>query len=116
MHTRPLATLAALAALLAGAVLLATPAWAHDKGALSTDPSTGQSVAGVPAEVVLTFAEPPLELGMAVQVIGPGGTDVAAGPPTPERQCRAPGDRGRSPRRPSCARCTGGSPPTTGTR
>ncbi len=83
-HTRAAArvtALAALAALLAGAVLLATPAWAHDE-LLSTDPATGQSVAGVPAEVVLTFAEPPLALGMAVQVIGPDGTDVAAGPPT----------------------------------
>ncbi len=75
-----LAAFAALAAV-AGAVLLATPAWAHDE-LLSTDPAAGQSVASVPAEVVLTFAEPPLGLGMAVQVIGPDGTDVAAGPPT----------------------------------
>lgn len=68
-------------AALVGVVLLASPAWAHDE-LLTTTPSAGQTVAAVPPEVVLTFAEPPLGLGLAVQITGPDGRDLAGGQPT----------------------------------
>ncbi len=70
----------ALLAGVAGAALAAAPAWAHDE-LVTTAPAAGQTVAAVPADVVLTFAEPPLALGLAVQVTGPDGTDLAAGKP-----------------------------------
>jgi methionine-rich copper-binding protein CopC len=71
----------ALLAALVGVVLLASPAWAHDE-LLTTTPTAGQTVPTVPPEVVLTFAEPPLGLGLAVQITGPDGSDLAGGHPT----------------------------------
>jgi methionine-rich copper-binding protein CopC len=65
---------------IAAQVLAAVPASAHDE-LVSTDPAPGSTVATVPSVVVLTFAEPPLTLGLGVDVTGPGGT-VSAGAPT----------------------------------
>lgn len=80
-HSR---TALAGAVLLGGAIavqaLVAAPASAHDE-LISTDPAAGSTVATVPSVVVLTFAEPPLTLGMGVDVTGPGGT-VSSGAPT----------------------------------
>jgi copper resistance protein C len=80
-HSR---TALAGAVLLGGAIVLqalaAAPASAHDE-LISTDPAAGSTVATVPSVVVLTFAEPPLTLGLGVDVTGPGGT-VSSGAPT----------------------------------
>jgi copper resistance protein C len=57
----------------------APPAWAHDV-LLHTAPTAGATVATVPPTVVLTFGEPALALGTAVEILGPAG-DVASGPP-----------------------------------
>ena len=57
----------------------APPAWAHDV-LLHTQPTAGAALANVPVTVVLTFGEPALALGTAVEILGPAG-DVASGPP-----------------------------------
>ncbi|HEY0239601.1 MAG TPA: copper resistance protein CopC, partial [Friedmanniella sp.] len=64
----------ALAALGAGLALtlVAAPAYAHDE-LKSTLPADGTSVATAPGQVVLTFEEPPVELGLQVVVTGPDG-------------------------------------------
>lgn len=69
----------AVAGALVVQVLLASPASAHDE-LLSTDPAAGSTVATAPETVVLTFAEPPLSLGMGVDVSGPSGS-VSLGAP-----------------------------------
>ena len=69
-----------LGGVIAAQVLAAGPASAHDE-LLSTDPAPDSTVAAVPSVVVLHFAEPPLTLGLGVDVTGPGGT-VSAGAPT----------------------------------
>ena len=74
-----LGAVTAVAGALVVQVLLATPASAHDE-LLSTDPAAGSTVATVPETVVLTFAEPPLSLGMGVDVSGPSGS-VSLGAP-----------------------------------
>jgi methionine-rich copper-binding protein CopC len=80
----PARTLVAAALLLGAAVAAqlaaAAPALAHDE-LVSTDPAAGSTVPAAPDEVVLTFAEPPLTLGLGVDVTGPGGT-VSTGAPT----------------------------------
>jgi len=64
---------------LAAQVLAAAPASAHDE-LLRTDPAAGSTVATVPSVVVLTFAEPPLALGLGVDVEGPAGSASAGAP------------------------------------
>jgi methionine-rich copper-binding protein CopC len=64
----------------AAQVLVAAPASAHDE-LLRTDPAAGSTVATVPSVVVLTFTEPPLTLGLGVDVEGPAG-GVSTGAPT----------------------------------
>ena len=80
-HSRTaLAGAVLLGGVIAAQALVAAPASAHDE-LVSTDPAAGSTVATVPSVVVLTFAEPPLTLGMGVDVTGPGGT-VSSGAPT----------------------------------
>ncbi|SDV03410.1 hypothetical protein SAMN04488544_3793 [Microlunatus sagamiharensis] len=65
-----------LAALGAGLVLalgLTAPAYAHDE-LRSSNPADGATLAQPPAEVVLTFEEPPVDLGLQVVVTGPDGS------------------------------------------
>jgi copper resistance protein C len=69
-----------LGGVIATQVLAAGTASAHDE-LLSTDPAADSTVATVPSVVTLTFAEPPLTLGLGVDVTGPRGT-VSAGAPT----------------------------------
>ena len=71
----------AVAALGAGLVLtlVAAPAYAHD-ALRSTNPADGSTVAQPPTQVVLTFEEPPVELGAQVVVTGPAGP-VSSGAP-----------------------------------
>lgn len=75
---RPRALLAALAA---GVVLAsaAAPAYAHD-ALRSSDPADGATLGAPPAQVVLTFEEPPVELGAQIVVTGPDGP-VSSGSP-----------------------------------
>ena len=69
------------AALGAGLVLAlaAAPAYAHDE-LKSSSPADGATLAAPPAQVVLTFEEPPVELGAQVVVTGPDGS-VSSGAP-----------------------------------
>lgn len=69
------------AALAAGVVLalVAAPAYAHDE-LKSSNPADGATVATPPAQVVLTFEEPPVALGAQVVVTGPDGS-VSSGTP-----------------------------------
>ncbi len=80
---RPLRTLARVAVVLglvAGLGLsAATAAQAHNV-LLKTNPASGSTVAKLPANVVLTFNLPALNIGAAMQVVGPNG-DVADGKP-----------------------------------
>lgn len=72
----------ALAIAVAGAtLLLAAPAEAHD-ALLGSEPSDGAVLAAPPAQVVLTFSEPPSSVGAEVLVEGPGGALPAQGPAT----------------------------------
>jgi methionine-rich copper-binding protein CopC len=66
------ATLAAAILALAGLVIGASPAWAHNV-LKSTNPEEGETVARTPASVVLTFDEPAIALGTKVVVTGPAG-------------------------------------------
>ena len=59
--------------------LVAAPAQAHDK-MISTNPPDKAQVAVVPAQVVLTFEEPPVKTGSQVIVKGPGGHAQAGAP------------------------------------
>ena len=71
-----------LATLGAGLVLalgLTAPAYAHDE-LESSNPADGATLAQPPAEVVLTFEEPPVDLGLQVVVTGPDGP-VSSGTP-----------------------------------
>ena len=69
------------AALGAGLVLalVAAPAYAHD-ALRSSNPGDGATLATAPSQVVLTFEEPPVELGTQVVVTGPDGP-VSTGTP-----------------------------------
>jgi copper resistance protein C len=69
------------AAVAAGLVLAlaAAPAYAHDE-LKSSNPADGATLAQPPAQVVLTFTEAPVALGVQVVVTGPKGP-VAAGAP-----------------------------------
>lgn len=69
-----------LAALFVAVVAGAPTARAHD-ALSSTTPSTEAAIPDLPAQVTLTFNEPPLELGTQVIVRGPLGQPVTAGTP-----------------------------------
>lgn len=69
--TRALMSLPLLVAL--SAVLLGvSPASAHDEFE-GSDPADGSTLTSTPAQVVLTFAEAPLEAGLGVVATGPDG-------------------------------------------
>lgn len=72
---------AGFAALGAGLLLalVAAPAYAHDE-LTSSSPADGATLAQPPSQIVLTFAEPPVELGAQVVVTGPDGL-VSSGTP-----------------------------------
>lgn len=59
--------------------LVAAPASAHDELSAST-PADGETLASPPARVVLTFAEPPVELGAQLVVTGPDGPVTSGAP------------------------------------
>lgn len=59
--------------------LVAGPAYAHDE-LTSSNPADGATLATPPSQVVLTFEEPPVELGAQVVVTGPDGP-VSTGSP-----------------------------------
>lgn len=61
-----------LVAFVALSVATASPASAHD-ALVSTSPADGSRVRAMPAEVVLTFEEPPASVGTSVVVTGPRG-------------------------------------------
>ena len=69
------------AALGAGLVLalVAAPAYAHDE-LKASNPTDGDTLVTPPAQVVLTFEEPPVALGAQVVVTGPDGP-VSSGAP-----------------------------------
>lgn len=78
---RPATTrrLAATVALTLGLVAIgAGAAWAHS-GLVGTDPADRASLDVAPAQVVLTFNEPPQTLGTQVQVLDPNGNPVSSG-------------------------------------
>jgi methionine-rich copper-binding protein CopC len=56
----------------AALALWAVPAVAHNS-LLSSNPSAGQRVSRVPAEIVLTFDEPAVAMGTRVEITGPSG-------------------------------------------
>ena len=79
---------ARVVARLCGLVVLVTLGVAGATGApgasahsqlLSTAPAAGGELAAAPAEVALTFNEPPIALGSVVRVTGPSGQVVSAG-------------------------------------
>jgi methionine-rich copper-binding protein CopC len=71
--------LAALAAF--GLILLApAPAFAHD-ALEGSAPTSGATVASVPAEVRLDFSETPLGVGAEIRVTDPSGTNWSDGSP-----------------------------------
>jgi copper resistance protein C len=70
----------ALTVALAASVLAPGVAHAHDE-LLGSDPSDGAVLDEAPAEVVLTFSADQLQVGAAVQVLDPAGTDRASGAP-----------------------------------
>jgi methionine-rich copper-binding protein CopC len=65
---------------LGGLIAAAGPASAHDQ-LVGTDPADGSTVGAAPAQVTLTFGEPPLAIGTELQVTGPDGAKVQAGAP-----------------------------------
>lgn len=77
----PLRLRTSLAALGAGVViaLTAAPAYAHD-ALKSSNPADGATLARPPAQVVLTFEEPPVELGAQLVVTGPDGPVTTGSP------------------------------------
>jgi copper resistance protein C len=66
------ATLASAVLAVAGLVIGAGPAWAHNV-LKSTSPAEGEAVARTPSSVVLTFDEPAIALGTKLVVTGPTG-------------------------------------------
>ena len=58
-----------------------SPASAHDALGGAT-PAAGSTLTVAPAEVRLTFAEPPTPDGLALAVTGPDGSSVATGAPS----------------------------------
>ena len=78
MTRRSLAVLAALITLLFS---VASPAAAHTE-LTSSDPANGAVVNGPPSTISLTFNEPPLAEGLAVQVAALDGPQVEVGKPT----------------------------------
>jgi methionine-rich copper-binding protein CopC len=66
------ATLGAAVLAVAGLVIGASPAWAHNV-LKSSNPTDGESVARTPSSVVLTFDEPAIALGTKLVVTGPEG-------------------------------------------
>ena len=65
--------------LLSLALGLSAPAYAHDELA-SSNPTDGDTLAQPPAQVVLTFEEAPVDLGLQVVVTSPAGP-VSSGAP-----------------------------------
>jgi methionine-rich copper-binding protein CopC len=70
--TLPVRVVLVVAAAVAGMVLSAGPAAAHNV-LTGTSPTDGQSVARTPATVVLTFNEPAVAMGTEVVITGPSG-------------------------------------------
>ena len=66
------ATLGAAVLAVAGLVIGASPAWAHNV-LKSSNPTDGERVARTPSSVVLTFDEPAIALGTKLVVTGPEG-------------------------------------------
>jgi copper resistance protein C len=73
-----------LVALAAGSAISAPSAATAHAVLLRTSPARGATLPTGPAEVTLTFDEPPLQLGAAVRVSGPGGL-VSSGSPRIEK-------------------------------
>lgn len=71
--------LAALAVALVTGVLTAGPASAHN-ALQSSNPADGAVVERMPAEIVLTFAEPAIAMGTQILIAGPSG-EVQRGDP-----------------------------------
>lgn len=65
--------------LLTLAVGTSVPAYAHDELS-SSNPADGATLAQPPAQVVLTFEEPPVDLGLQVVVTSPDGPASAGSP------------------------------------
>lgn len=63
---------------LGGAVTLGTAAQAHD-ALVSSDPQEGAVLETAPESIVLSFNNPPLEVGSAVTVVDADGATVAEG-------------------------------------
>ena len=80
-HAPPARLRTGLAALGAGLALalVAVPASAHDE-LTSSNPTDGAALAQPPSAVVLTFEEPPVELGLQVVVTGPDGQVSSSAP------------------------------------
>ena len=66
------ATLGAAVLAVAGLMIGASPAWAHNV-LKSSNPTDGERVARTPSSVVLTFDEPAIALGTKLVVTGPEG-------------------------------------------
>lgn len=80
--TRAGLILTAAAALMIGALVPTTAAWAHED-LVSSSPSAGEVLATAPSIVELTFSEPPLEGAKSeIKVTGPDGASVTAGDTT----------------------------------
>lgn len=77
---RAAAPLAVLLLLLAGLLLTAVRADAHN-ALQSTDPADGSTVATPPTHVTLTFDQPAQALGTEIVVLGPDGSTVSTGTP-----------------------------------
>jgi methionine-rich copper-binding protein CopC len=64
------------------ALVLAAPAPAHAHGGLAeSSPEEGERLTAGPSSVALLFGDSVLSRGTTVQVTGPDGRDVTAGPP-----------------------------------
>ena len=83
------ATLATAVLAIAGLVIGASPASAHNV-LKSTSPADGKNVARTPSSVVLTFDEPAIALGTKLVITGPEGP-VQIGKPSAGRQHRDAG-------------------------
>lgn len=70
----------ALVLMLTGLLWAGAPAWAHTR-LVSLSPADGATLSAAPAEVVLTFDEPPKAELSVVQVTGPGGASATSGSP-----------------------------------
>lgn len=74
------ALVVAVVAAVAGLVLAAAPAQAHDR-LVGSSPAADQAVDVAPDQLVLSFSNEPLELGSSVAVRDASGADLAVGPP-----------------------------------